>query len=327
MVDTPTRQVRRISRSARRVKQVAEAADVRRIRNRLLPRSILGLTALVLAAAIGAAFSGTVLFSYYSYQLDKSNQRVDSFISGFNQRFQTATQTIQNETSNGKAEIAKALAPLLNVQQGASQLTNTLAKTAPSVYFVHTLDQNGQPAVGSAFVVASDNQQSLLVTSYATVAASTKNPAPAIFVRKNNQDLRAQLWTWDPANDLALLIVNQANLPKLNTAPQSPGLHIGDQVYAISGLGSQGGSIAGGSVADVSANVIQDTAAVGPAGQGGPVVDNNGEVVGIASLNYTPLGFASTGVFFTIPWSNACSHILRCPGGNVGGVGSQGGNG
>ncbi|HEV2368583.1 MAG TPA: serine protease [Acidimicrobiales bacterium] len=327
MVDTPTRQTRALGRSRRRVREVAEAADVRRVRNRLLPRSVLGLVALVLAAAVGAAFSGTVLFAYYSYQLNKSNQRVDSFISGFNQRFQTALQTIDNETSNGKTEIAKALAPLLNVQQGATQLTNTLTKAAPSVYFVHTLDQNGAPAVGSAFVVASDNNQSLLVTSFATVSASTKAPAPTIFVRKNNQDIRAQLWTWDPANDLALLIVNQANLPKLNTAPQSPGLRVGDQVYAVSGLGSLGGSIAAGSVADVSANLIQDTAAVGSAGQGGPVVDNNGEVVGIASLAYNPLGFNSSGVYFTVPWGNACSHILRCPGGNVGGVGSQGGSG
>ena len=309
------------------MKALAGAADVRKVRDRLLPRSVLGIAALVLAAAVGAAFSGTILFAYYSYQLNKSNQRVDSFINGFNQRFQTATQTIDNETSNGKAEIAKALAPLLNVQQGASQLTNTLNKVAPSVYFVHTLDQNGQPAEGSAFVVASDNQQSLLVTSFATVSASTRSPGPAIFVRKNGADIRARLWTWDPANDLALLIVNQANLPKLTNAPESPGLRIGDQVYAVSGLGSQGGSIAGGTVADVSSNVVQDTAAVGPAGQGGPVINNNGDVVGIASLTYAPVGFSSSGMFFTVPWASACSHILRCPGGNVGGVGSPGGSG
>ena len=324
MADSPTRPVGRIGRSARRMRQAASGADVRKVRDRLLPRSVLGLSALVLAAAVGAAFSGTILFAYYSYQLNKSNQRVDSFISGFNQRFQTATQTLDNETANGKSEIAKALAPLLNVQKGATQLTNTLTKAAPSVYFVHTLDQNGAPAVGSAFVVASDDHQSLLVTSYTTVAASTKTPAPAISVRKNGQDLRAQLWTWDQGNDLALLIVDQPNLPKLSTASDTSGLHIGDQVYAISGLGSLGGSLAGGTVADVSSNVIQDTAAVGAAGQGGPVLDNNGNVVGIASITYGPLGFQSSGVYFTVPWSNACSHILRCPGGSVGGAGSQG---
>lgn len=315
MVDLPTQAVRRVQEPAPSW------------RARLLPRSVLGLVALVLAAAVGAAFSGTVLFAYYSYQLNKSNQRVDSFINGFDQRFKTATQTIQNDTANGTAAINKALAPLLKVQQGGGQLASTLAKVAPSVYFVHTLDDAGQPSVGSAFVVAADNQQSLLVTSYTTVQASIHTPAPAIYVRKGGQDIRAQLWTWDPPNDLALLIVNQPNLPKLNFAPQSPGLHIGDEIYAISGLGSAGGSITQGSVADVSNNLIQDTVAVGAAGQGGPVLDNSGQVVGIASLSYHPLGFSSTGVFFTVPVSASCSHILRCPGGAIGGVGAQGGSG
>lgn len=315
-VDLPTQPVRRVPRK-----------EPESWRARLLPRSVLGLVALVLAAAVGAAFSGTVLFAYYSYQLNKSNQRVDSFVNGFDNRFKTASQTIQNETTNGKAEIEKALEPLLKVSQGGGQLANTLSKASPSVWFVHTLDDSGQPSVGSAFVVAADNRQSLMVTSYTTVSASTHTPAPAIFVRKGGQDVRAQLWTWDPPNDLALLIVNQPNLPKLDFAPQSPGLHIGDQLYAISGLGSAGGSITQGSVADVSSNLIQDNAAVGAAGQGGPVLNNNGEVVGIASLAYHPLGFSSTGVFFTVPIGQSCSHILRCPGGTIGGVGAQGGSG
>lgn len=291
---------------------------------RLLPRSVLSLVVLILAIALGAAFSGTVLFAYYSYQLNKTNQRLDSYINGFDNRFKTATSTLNADTANGKAEIEKALAPLLKVNSSGSQLSAALAKAAPSVYFVHTLDDNGAPSVGSAFVVASDSSQSLLITSYTTVAAATHLPAPAIYIRKNNQDVRAQLYNWDPANDLALLIVNEPNLPKLSFAPAAPGLRVGDTVYAVSGLGSAGGSITGGSVADASSNVIQDDAPLGPPGQGGPVLNTTDEVVGVASLAYAPLGFASQGVYFTVPIANACTHILRCPGGNIGGVGTQG---
>lgn len=291
---------------------------------RLLPRSILSLVVLILAAALGAAFSGTVLFAYYSYQLNQTNQRVDSYVNGFDNRFKTASQTIQAETANGKAEIDKALAPLLKVNSTGAQLSAALAKAAPAVYFVHTLDDNGAPSVGSAFVVATDSSQSLLVTSYTTVQAATHLPGPPIYVRKNGQDFRVQLYNWDPANDLALLILNQPNLPKLSFAPASPGLHVGDTVYAVSGLGTAGGSITEGSVADVSSNVIQDDAPIGPAGQGGPVLNRAGLVVGVASLSYAPLGFSSQGVYFTVPINNACTHILRCPGGNIGGVGNQG---
>ncbi|HZU72076.1 MAG TPA: serine protease [Acidimicrobiales bacterium] len=295
------------------------------LRDRLLPRSLMGLVALILAAAVGAAFSGTVLFAYYSFELNKANQRIASYVNGFNNRYKTATATITAETSQGKSQIQAALQPLLKLQAGGNQLQNALNSAQPAVWFVHTLDDSGQPSVGSAFVVAADSNQSLLVTSYTTVQAATRTPAPAVYVRKGGDDLRATVWTWDPANDLALLIVDRPNMAKLNFAPPDPGLHVGDRVYAVSGLGGSGASITGGFVADVSSGLIQDDAAVGAGGQGGPVLDANGTVVGIASLNYHPLGFTSTGVYFTVPISNACSHILRCPGGTIGGVGSQGG--
>src|SRR5579875_3436683 len=115
---------------------------------RLLPRSLLGLVALILAAALGAAFSGTVLFAYYSYQLSKTNQRIDSYVNGFDKRFKTAGQTINNDVTNGKTSIQKALAPLLKISSTGSQLASQLSKASPSVYFVHTLDENGAPSVG-----------------------------------------------------------------------------------------------------------------------------------------------------------------------------------
>src|SRR5580698_3381755 len=41
------------------------AAKGGRIRQRILPRSVLGIASLILALAIGAGFSGVVLYSYY----------------------------------------------------------------------------------------------------------------------------------------------------------------------------------------------------------------------------------------------------------------------
>src|SRR5439155_18723479 len=42
-------------------------------RGRLLPRPILGITALLLAAPIGAAFSGTIFYAFYPYRLATNN--------------------------------------------------------------------------------------------------------------------------------------------------------------------------------------------------------------------------------------------------------------
>ncbi|HET6794851.1 MAG TPA: hypothetical protein VFH45_10430, partial [Acidimicrobiales bacterium] len=197
-----------------------------RWRDRVLPRSMFGLVSLILAAAVGAAFSGTVLFAYYSYELNKTNQRVASYVNGFDQRYKTAISTVQAETANGQAQIQKSLQPLIKVQAAGTQLSDTLSKASPAVYFVHTLDDAGQPAVGTAFVVASDNNQSLLITSYTTVQAATRRPGPAVTLEQNNVNSQATLWTWDPTNDLALLILTKSNQPKLNFAPPDPPLHL-----------------------------------------------------------------------------------------------------
>jgi S1-C subfamily serine protease len=177
--------------------------------------------------------------------------------------------------------------------------------------------------VGSAFVVASDAEQTLMLTSYSTVRAATRRPGPGVVVRKGEEELRADLFTWQEDRDLALLIVNKGDLPKLSFAPREPPLRAGDRIFAVSGLGGSGASVSLGFVGDVSATAIQHDAAVGPAYQGGPLVNSEGELLGIASRAYAPLGFASDDVWFGPPIRTACERVLRCPDDAVGGAGAR----
>src|SRR5581483_3849773 len=120
---------------------------------------------------------------------------------------------------------------------------------APALYFVHTLDANGQPSVGTAFAVASDTRQTLLLTSYTVVQAATKKPGPQLFVRHGTgNDQAVTVYTWDESNDLALIILPSGNQPKLDFSQSAP--KPGERVYAVSGLGSAGASITQGFVAD-----------------------------------------------------------------------------
>ena len=81
---------------------------------------------------------------------------------------------------------------------------------------------------------------------------------------------------------------------KANTvAPTSPAPTLGDRLFAVSGLGSLGGSAVQGVVTDVSADGVEHTAPVGQAYQGGPLVNSDGLVVAISSRSYQPLNFAS----------------------------------
>lgn len=292
-------------------------------RERLVPRTILGMSVLIMAFAIGSAFSGVVFYSYYEFRKDTSEERTAKFVEGFDQRFETATKTIEAERENAKSEIQKELEPLKQIRAEGETLNELVKKVGPSVWFVRTLDAAGQPSVGSAFVVASDNSQSLLLTSFTTVEAATHTPGPQITVRKGDQEMRATLWTWQPERDLALLIVSKGGQPKLEFAPTSPPLRTGERVFALSGLGAAGAAITQGFIADVSSAGVQHDAAVGQAFQGGPLVNSNGQVLALASRSYAPLGFRTDSVWFGVPIRLACDRVLRCPSGGVGGAGDR----
>jgi S1-C subfamily serine protease len=284
-----------------------------------MPRTVIGLSALILAFAIGAAFSGVVLYSYYEFRKDNS----DKFVQDFDKQFKNALGNIKSERENAKAEIRKELEPLRQIAAAGSTLSDVAGKVEPSVWFLRTLDEAGQPSVGSAFIVASDSNQTFMLTSFTAVRAATKRPGPQVTVRKGNQELKADLYTWDETKDLALLIVAKGDMKKLPFAPRDPALKVGERVFAISGLGSTGTSITQGLVADVSANGIQHDASIGQAFRGGPLVNSKGELLGIGSRNYAPLGFASDDVYFALPIRGACEKVLRCPDDNVAGAGAK----
>lgn len=281
-------------------------------RNRLVPRTVLGLAAIVLAAAVGAAFSGVVLYSYYEYRLAKTTDKFNTFATTYKKEFDNARADLAAQRAAAKAEIDQQLGPLRQLQASGDTLQALVKKLAPSMFFVHTLDVNGQASVGTAFVVASDATQSLLLTSYTTVQAATRKPAPDLWVRQNGVDTKTTVWTWDEHFDLALIVLAKGNLPHLDPAPTSPVPAIGDRLFAVSGLGSLGGSAVQGVVTDVSADAIQHTAPIGQAYQGGPLVNSAGQVVAIASRGYAPLNFTSDGVWFAPYIHSACDKVLTC---------------
>ncbi|HVE47617.1 MAG TPA: serine protease [Acidimicrobiales bacterium] len=291
------------------------------LRHLTLPRTVLGLSVLILAFAVGAAASGVAFYSYYEFKKDKTEQRVVTFLEGFDKRFNVATKTIEAERQNAKAEIQKELEPLRRIRAEGETLDALVKKVRPSLFFVSTLDEAGQPSVGTAFAVASDSEQTLLVTSYNTVRAATRRPGPPLQVRQGNDDFKAELWTWQEDKDLALLVLAKGSVPRLSfsTEPRKTG----ERIFVVSGLGGAGGSITQGFVADVSGAGLQHDAAVGQAFQGGPMITSEGEVLAVASRAYAPLGFASDGVFFAPLVRAACEKVLKCPGGGDVGRGDK----
>ena len=128
-------------------------------RDRIVPKTVLGMTMIILAGAIGASLSGVVLYSYYEYRLNKTETKVADFINGFQATRQQAIDAINAKKDDAKAEVDRELEPIKKIQAEGQTLDALVKKAGPSLFFVHTLDEAGQPSVGSAFAVASDQTQ------------------------------------------------------------------------------------------------------------------------------------------------------------------------
>lgn len=291
--------------------------DPGRLRERFVPRTLFGLVALLLVASISAGASGVVLYAYYEYRLQRSEDRVESFIKGFDKSYESAIAGIADERDTAKEELRKELEPLQELRATGETLSDLLKQVESSIYFVETFDGLGQPSVGSAFVVLSETDRSYFLTSLAVVRAATVTPAPAIKLRKGNSSLDATIWAWDEEQDLALLSIKRGNLTRLPWAPEKPPTRLGSRVFAVSGIGGAGGAIAQGFVADVSSSGILTDAPVSGSFVGAPLLNSEGEVIAVASRAYAPLGFTSDRVVFAPPVRAACQTVLRCPSGTA----------
>ena len=279
----------------------------------IVPRTALGLAVLLFFMAVSAAFSGAALFAYYRFELDDTRERVAQLEGEIADDLETAEQRIAQRTAEATAEIDGLLQELEQFAASGQTVDELVASVGPSVFLVTSVDVAGQPSVGTAFVLFSDSERSFLLTSYQTVRAATVEPGPGVEVTQGGNVLDVQLTAWDEGRDLALLIAEDSpNLPPVKLAdPSSVGA--GDRLFAISGLGTDGGALVQGVVSDVSATAIQHDAPVGPQFQGAPLLNGSGELMGIASRTFAPLGFPPDTVFFGIPVREACAELVQCP--------------
>ena len=212
-----------------------------RLRHRILPRTVIGISLMILALGVGAAFAGAALYAYYDYRQTQNETRVDAFADGFEKQYAAALGQLQGVRDQAIQSVNDGLGPLQAWQDDADALIDLPSKVGGGVWTLRTLDSAGRPVIGSAFVVSSDANSSLLLTSYETVSAATAQPGPAVTVEKGGEQLGAELYRWDAPSDLALLRVAKGNMPPLTWAPEPVRAQaIGKHVYAVSGLGGAG---------------------------------------------------------------------------------------
>jgi S1-C subfamily serine protease len=309
----PTR--RELKRDKRAAKDERRLEKLRLRRHRVLPRSVLGIAAMLLFFGLGAGVAGAALYAYYDWRLSENEQRIGELSAGLENRLEAANEGLDNAAAAAVQDIRGEMRPFRELMEQQGIANNLVGRLDGSVWAVETLDENGAPSVGSAFVAASDDAQSLLVTSYATVAAGTTQPSPTITVRSGDESFEAQLYNWDPDHDLALLVLPRGGLEPLPWAGNDTMAElVGTRIWVAQGFGGNHVSVSPGTVIDQSDVGLQHTAAINAAFRGGPIVNGDGEVVGIASQGYAPLNYPTGAVSFAPAVQFACERVLTCSG-------------
>ena len=156
---------------------------------------------------------------------------------------------------------------------------------------------------GSGVIFSADGY---IVTNNHVVEAAEK-----IEVMHNKKVYTAELVGTDPSTDLAVLKINETNLPAI-TIGSSKNLQVGEWVVAVGNPFSLSSTVTVGIVSAKGRRIgiledkfpiesfIQTNAAINPGNSGGALVNKNGELVGINTAILSRTG-SYTGYAFAVP--------------------------
>jgi hypothetical protein len=155
-------------------------------------------------------------------------------------------------------------------------------------------DRNGQPhALGSGFFVG----PGLVATNYHVIEGAGGGTAKLI--GQEGKYRLTGVGASDAVHDLALVGVEGATGPPLTLAEEA--IEVGQPVFAIGNPRGLEGTFSSGIVSSVrgfqSDTIVQITAPISPGSSGGPVIDEHGRVVGVATASYT----AGQNLNFAVP--------------------------
>ncbi|MBC7895985.1 MAG: trypsin-like peptidase domain-containing protein [Cytophagaceae bacterium] len=216
--------------------------------------------------------------------------------------------------------------------QRRTAITEAVTRIAPAVVTVQTetvervpvdvfeqffggrSGQQTQSGIGSGFIIRPNG---VIVTNEHVIGGATRISV----MLRDGTTYPARVLGRDEANDLAVLKVEATNMP-VATLGNSDQLLIGEWAIAIGNpfgfvLGNTEPSVTTGVVSATNRNLlgrsegngvylgmIQTDASINPGNSGGPLVNANGEVIGVNSSIYTPSG-GSIGLGFAIPINRA----------------------
>ena len=223
-------------------------------------------------------------------------------MSVFGSQVQSLTDSLQSNFPSLKE------AGLERQAMGQEDLAILFDRISPSVVRVSVITQGGGGS-GSGFVIL---EGGLIITNNHVV----ENAVSVSVILKDGTELQAEVVGRDPSTDVALLRVATRTPPPVELG-DSDRVRIGEQAIVIGSPFGFDQSLTAGYISALGRklrsgddygteidNVIQTDAAVNPGNSGGPLLNTEGEVIGITTAIFTT-GGGFEGIGFAVPINTA----------------------
>lgn len=202
-----------------------------------------------------------------------------------------------------------------------TSLATSVDKIYNAVAVVEGYQQEQLASTGTGFVYKIDGKYGYVLTNQHVISETDKIKLIMI----NNEVVEAELLGGDEYLDLAVLRIEKSKVLQVATIGNSEKVNIGDTIFTVGSpmgkdyMGSVTSGILSGKDRMVSVNisnsanndwimrVLQIDASINPGNSGGPLLNVNGEVIGICSLKLVDAEIEGMG--FAIPIEYAMSHL------------------
>ncbi|MGT2911978.1 S1C family serine protease [Streptococcus cameli] len=229
--------------------------------------------------------------------------------------------TYDNQTSTTEAvkKIQDAVVSVINYQKPTSQIQSIFGNSESQS------DELEVAGEGSGVIYKKDNQSAYIVTNTHVIAGAVEVDIQL----SSGEKVAAELVGSDTYSDIAVLKIKSDKVTTVAEFANSDSINVGEIAIAI---GSPLGSIYANSVTQgivsslsrtvtskaedgqtVSTNAIQTDTAINPGNSGGPLINIQGQVIGITSSKITSISTTSRvaveGMGFAIPSNDAVAII------------------
>lgn len=174
-------------------------------------------------------------------------------------------------------------------------IKEAIAKIKDAVVVIESYKNGQKVSQGTGFVYKKEDKKGYILTNHHVISGADEIKV----VNNNEQTVSAKLLGSDELSDLAVLSIDESAVMSVATLGSSAKTEVGDTVFTVgTPLGNEyKGTVTKGILSgkdrmvSVSTNsggfimeVLQTDAAMNPGNSGGPLVNINGEVIGVNSL-------------------------------------------